>query len=319
MRDLASNDGDLTKRMNLVRKDEIGTLASGVDAFIDKTHGIVKDIAGEMDSVQAVVQRSNQISQDANTGMMAQKEELDIVSVAINEMAATAAEVAKSAANTADSTSDVTRSVGVGNDSVNNSLSSIRELVEKMDSAANVIQRLADDSANISNIVNVINGISEQTNLLALNAAIEAARAGEQGRGFAVVADEVRSLAAKTQQSTGEIQALIDTLQSCTQEAVDAIVSGRDTSNICIEQAEEAVSSLQSVVSSIAKVEDMTTQIAGAAEEQRSVAEDLTRNVTNINDVANTVADGAADGQRESANLLNSVSALKDQLNRFHY
>lgn len=316
---LASNEGDLTRRTALNRDDEIGDLSKSIDAFLSKTHDIVKDIAGEMDQVNNSVDVSKRLSDNTNKGMQTQREELELVSVAINEMSATAAEVAKSAAMTAESAGSVRDSVHAGNQKVELNLNSIRELVEDMESTGSVIQRLSDDSANISNIVNVINGISEQTNLLALNAAIEAARAGEQGRGFAVVADEVRTLAAKTQESTGEIQSLIDTLQACTNEAVSSIDQGREKSARCIEQAQDAVASLQEVVSSISQVDDMTTQIASAAEEQRSVSEDITRNVNTISDVATDVANGAEESQRESAHMMDSVFALKEQLNRFRY
>ena len=319
MEQLASNDGDLTRRIKIKRDDELGKLSSSLDAFLQKTHGIVKDIAGEMDNVENTVSVTNRLSDQTNSGMQAQKQELELVSVAINEMSATAAEVAKSAAHTAEATNTATSAVHSGNNKVQQNLNSIGDLVEDMGKAATVIQRLSEDSANISNIVNVINGISEQTNLLALNAAIEAARAGEQGRGFAVVADEVRSLAAKTQQSTGEIQSLIDRLQSCTSEAVNAIQLGQDKSGLCIDQAQQAVEALQGVVSEISRVDEMTTQIAGAAEEQRCVAEDITRNVNTISDVANDVAEGAAQSQRENAHVLDSMFALKDQLNRFRY
>jgi len=319
MEQLASNEGDLTRRIAMKRDDELGQLSNSIDAFLHKTHGIVKDIGNEMDKVENTVATTNKLSDQTNQGMLTQKQELELVSVAINEMSATAAEVAKSAAQTAEATNMAAGAVQKGNDQVEKNLDSIAALAADMESAGQVIQRLSEDSANISNIVNVINGISEQTNLLALNAAIEAARAGEQGRGFAVVADEVRSLAAKTQESTGEIQSLIDRLHACTGEAVSAIEKGQDKSGICIDQAKDAAEMLQAVVGEISRVDEMTTQIAGAAEEQRCVAEDITKNVSNISDVANDVADGAEQSQRENAHVLDSVFSLKDQLNRFRY
>jgi len=316
---LASNDGDLTLRVDIDREDEVGKLADGVNLFVSKTHDIVKDISQQLASVGASANSSSQISTQTNEGILRQLNEIEHVATAITEMTAVAADVAQNASFTAESASKAKESVVKGADNVNGSVKAISVLALEMGQASQVMAQLAQDSDNISSIVEVIRGISEQTNLLALNAAIEAARAGEQGRGFAVVADEVRTLASKTQQSTGEIQTLIDSLQLRTREAVDVMANGNEYTSNCIESAEAAAVQLNVVVEAIASIDDMSAQIATAVAQQQTVTEDVTRNINIINSVAQEVGAGATATDQESKELLILVSGLESQINRFKY
>jgi methyl-accepting chemotaxis protein len=317
--ELASNDGDLTLRVNIKRQDEIGQLADGVNLFVTKTHDIVKDINGQLTSVATSANNSSEISTKTNQGVLKQLAEIDQVATAITEMTAVASDVAQNARFTAESASSAKESVIKGAENVDGSVEAISILANEMAQASHVMDQLAGDSKNISSIVEVIRGISEQTNLLALNAAIEAARAGEQGRGFAVVADEVRSLASKTQKSTGEIQALIDSLQLRSKQAVDVMANGNQYTNNCIERAKAAADQLSTVVEAIASIDDMSAQIATAVAEQQTVTEDVTRNINNINLVAQEVGAGATQTNEESKQLLVLVSGLEQQINRFKY
>lgn len=316
---LASNEGDLTLRVNIARKDEVGQLADGVNLFISKTHDIVKDISGQLTSVATSANNSSEISTHTNQGVLKQLAEIEQVAAAITEMTAVANEVAQNASFTAESASSAKKSVMKGAENVNQSVEAISILANEMTEASQVMDQLAEDSKNISSIVEVIRSISEQTNLLALNAAIEAARAGEQGRGFAVVADEVRSLALKTQQSTGEIQALIDSLQLRSKQAVNVMASGNKYTHNCIESAQAAAEQLDTVVESIASIDDMSAQIALAVTEQQTVTEDVTCNINNINSVAQKVGSGATAADEESKKLLALVGELEQQINRFKY
>lgn len=316
---LASQDGDLTQRLKLNRTDEVGDLASGIDAFIEKTHGIVKDIAAEMGNVEGSARRAAEISDNSTQGIEKQRAEVDQIATAINELAASAGEVAQIATTTAGSSSEAKHSVDSSAVNVDESARSIKELSDQISSTSELMTQLAQDSDNISQIVETIQGISEQTNLLALNAAIEAARAGESGRGFAVVADEVRNLASKTQASTEEIQSLIDRLQQRSKSALKAMQKGNEQSEMCLELAEEASSHLKQVVSAIAEIDNTTTQMASVVEEQRAVTEDITRNIVNISDETALVADGATAANEESQSLLSLVKTLEGQLGRFRY
>ncbi len=316
---LASQDGDLTQRLTIERNDEVGDLSRNINAFIHKTHEIVKDIASAMGDVEGSARRAAEISDNSTKGIEKQRAEVDQIATAINQMSASAVEVAQIATTTANSSSEAKGSVDNSAANVNRSADSIRQLSEQVSSTSELMELLAADSNNISQIVETIQGISEQTNLLALNAAIEAARAGESGRGFAVVADEVRTLASKTQESTEEIQGLIDQLQQRTKEALDAMRRGNSQSDDCLQMAEEASSHLNQVVGAIAEIDNMTTQMASVVEEQRAVTEDITRNVVNISDETSLVADGAIAANQESQALLELVKQLESQLNRFRY
>jgi len=228
----------------------------------------------------------------------------------MNQMNATVQEVARNAQHAASAAKEATDASDDGKKVVAKTIGVINTLASEVEGAAEVIQTLEQDSVDIGKVLDVIRGIAEQTNLLALNAAIEAARAGEQGRGFAVVADEVRTLASRTQTSTEEIDEMITRLQAGTNRAVKAMQVGTEQAQAGVDQAAEAGNSLESITQAIAQINDMNIQIANAAEEQSAVAEEINRNITNISDVA----DQAAGGARETTQASEQVAMLSEKL-----
>ncbi|WP_412547807.1 methyl-accepting chemotaxis protein [Pseudomonas sp. PDM14] len=243
--------------------------------------------------------------------------EIDQVATAVHEMTATAQDVARNATHAAEAANHADRSANDGKRIVQNTSNAIAVLATEIGRAVGVVQTLAKDSENINAILVAIRGIAEQTNLLALNAAIEAARAGEQGRGFAVVADEVRNLAQKTQQATEEIQSMIQQLQSGTREVVNVMEHSQTKTDDSVQQAAAAAEALEAITQAVSVINDMNTQIASAAEEQSAVAEDINRNVTNIGQVAAEVAGGADEASAASAELTKLAEQQRRLINQF--
>lgn len=311
--------GDLTSRLNVTRKDETGALMNGLNILMASLQSMIRDIAGSVDHLKLSANRSADIAEASHQDVQQQRQELEQVATAINEMASAASEVASNVANTANSVEEVNQSITRCGDVVNDSASIINQLGEEMERSSSTIIELETQSHQISSILEVIRSISDQTNLLALNAAIEAARAGEHGRGFAVVADEVRQLASKTQNSTEEIQQMINQFQNQIKLTVETIATGRTFTHNSIESSKTAVLELESVVAATATIQEMMCQIATASEEQHQVTEDINRNINAITDITIKAAQGAETSNQEAQGMLKQTSEVEDKLNKFKY
>lgn len=257
------------------------------------------------------------ITSQTQQAVSRQRAETEQVATAINQMSATVLEVAHNANHAAEAAQNADQEAIAGREVVNETMQAINGLAGEVDRAAEVISKVESDSANIGSVLDVIRGISEQTNLLALNAAIEAARAGEQGRGFAVVADEVRSLASRTQASTQEIQQMIEILQSGARKAVSVMDGGKVQAKNGVEHAQRAQESLSRITSAVSTITDMNTQIAGAAREQTTVADEINQSIVNISQIADQSLDGTRQTNDTSDRLSQLAEQLRGQANRF--
>ncbi len=309
--------GDLTSRINYAGKDELGHIASKFNEMGDNFQRIIKDLGGHTAQLASAAEETSAVTVETNNNVARQQNEIEQVATAMNEMNATVHEVANNAANAAEAATGADEQATTGKLVVGRTIDVIGTLADNVEHTATAIKELAQESDNIGSVLDVIRGIAEQTNLLALNAAIEAARAGEQGRGFAVVADEVRTLAQRTQQSTQEIQTMIERLQKGTSNAVDAMEKSREQAQAGVEQAAEAGTSLDTIKSAVDLINDMNTQIASAAEEQSAVAEEINRNISNISHVAEESAEAAQQNSAASEQLARLAENLQEVVSRF--
>ncbi|WP_427977205.1 methyl-accepting chemotaxis protein [Agarivorans sp.] len=313
---LASAEGDLTQSVTVDAHAELIALGGGINGFITKLRELISQLKTLSERAQHESQTSADIAQHTRDSVNKQYQEIESVVTAVNQMSSTALEVAKASEQTAQETEAMTNNARSGEARLKQAMHYVTTMSEESLQAKDAVAKVADSSTNISNIVDVINAIAEQTNLLALNAAIEAARAGEQGRGFAVVADEVRSLASKTQNSTGEISQLINTLQSEVSSASGIIEQGVEGAQRAVEQTESALNDLNTIVSQIEEVSGQITHIATAAEEQSAVTEEVNRNITAISDSAAELASLADQTTQSSSSLAQLVEAQQQQLNK---
>ncbi|VXC37774.1 conserved hypothetical protein [Pseudomonas sp. 8O] len=308
--DIAAGEGDLTRRLPVTSEDELGQLAGSFNRFVEKVHGLVRQIVEMTGQLTELVSQVSEQAQRSEQAMGQQRHETDQVATAINEMSAAAHQVAKSAQGAAEAAQQTDREGQAAKSVVDGSIQRIHSLVEDIRSSGVSLDSLQQDVLSIVSVLDVIRSIAEQTNLLALNAAIEAARAGEAGRGFAVVADEVRALASRTQQSTQEIQGMIDRLQQGTQQSVTSMRRSSDAGELTSEQANKAGESLDAIAQLIATINAMNAQIASAAEEQTAVAEEINRSVHQIA----VAVDSVADETERGAQTARSLAGLGDRL-----
>nr|WP_043311275.1 methyl-accepting chemotaxis protein [Pseudomonas sp. ML96] len=316
LKNIASGEGDLTRRLEYAKQDELGELAGWFNRFLDKLQPIIADVKRSVQDARSTADQSSAIATQTSAGMQQQFREIDQVATASQEMSATAHDVANNAAQAADAARGADSAAREGLAVIDRTTLSIEQLASELSSAMSEVENLASSSDQIGSVLEVIRAIAEQTNLLALNAAIEAARAGEAGRGFAVVADEVRNLAKRTQDSVEEIRQVIENLQSGTRDVVGSMHSSHKQAQGSVEQVEQAVAALRRIGDAVTVINDMNLQIASAAEEQSAVAEEVNRNVATIRDVTETLSGQADESARVSQslnNLANHQQGLMDQ------
>ena len=284
LKDIAQENGDLTVRINTQSEDEIGELVYWFNQFMDKLQGVVKDVVEASLPLSNLAQNLRGLTEETQRTIDVQQRSAQDAKHAVDTMSGSVEGVAHSAAQAASDANEATEAAGEGRQIVQQTVSSIQQLADNVRETADVIGRLESDSNKVGSVLDVIKGIAEQTNLLALNAAIEAARAGEQGRGFAVVADEVRTLASRTQQSTEEIQSTIEQLQSAAHSAVEVMSRGTEQATTSVDTANKAGSSLETITSTIGRINNMNEQIAHNTEDQRMVAVDIVKHVDEIHE-----------------------------------
>ena len=317
IRDIADGKGDLTQRVVVHSNDELGQLSRAVNAFLEQLQMLIRQVAESTLQVASAAEEMSAIASGQEKLVNEQYMAVDQVSTAATEMSAAIHEVADNAHSTADAAREADRQGHVAADVVSATMSDLRRLAADVEEAAGVINNLEQDTDKIGGVLSVIEGIAEQTNLLALNAAIEAARAGEQGRGFAVVADEVRALAARTQDSTRDIQQMIQKLQSGTGQAVAVMQRGAELAGQSVEKAGATETSLSETSASVMRINDMAAQIAAACEEQSQTTEDIARNISGIRDLSNQSAQSSQESRDASNALARLASALQEQVGRF--
>ncbi|QLF94973.1 methyl-accepting chemotaxis protein [Pseudomonas sp. ABC1] len=305
-------EGNLQARVRYDGGDEIGLIAKAFNEMAMRFQNTVQELAAAVEQLAAAATQTATVSAQTGSGIARQQLETDQVATAMHEMSATVQDVAGNAASAAHAASEADQQAISGRAVVAQTVSAIESLAEEVDRASQVIHELEQDSVNISSVVDVIRSIAEQTNLLALNAAIEAARAGEQGRGFAVVADEVRTLASRTQQSTSEIQSMIEKLQAGAANAVSVMDSSRSKAQVGKEQVSTAGHMLDQITASVTTINDMNAMIASAAEEQSAVAEEINRNVTNVSQIAEETSEAS----RQNVQTSKELSQLAGNLQR---
>ncbi|VAW61829.1 Methyl-accepting chemotaxis sensor/transducer protein [hydrothermal vent metagenome] len=305
MEDLAQGEGDLTQRLNDRGDSEIDIMARGFNKFAGKVQFLVSQLADSVKNLSAMMQDISGVVKQTQSGSQQQSQQTEQVATAITQITATIHEVASNANLAASSAQQANDNARLGQKVVNETVSSINSLASEIETGVNVINKLSQDTESISSVLDVIKGIAEQTNLLALNAAIEAARAGEQGRGFAVVADEVRTLASRTQQSTTEIESMIGSLQVQAHAAVDAITLGQQKAQTSVQNASNAGDALNKITESVATISSMNLQIAAASEQQSTVSEEINQNIVSISQVA-------GENTRAANQLADSSQSLKE-------
>jgi len=317
MQDIAEGEGDLTQRLKVKGSDEIAQMSMAFNQFAAKIQEVVSQVTGFTAQLASAATQMAAITETTSAGAKTQHEETDQVASAVTQMGSTVQEVARNASEAATAANHADSETANGREVVAKTVNSINDLASEIDRVSQAIHRLGTDSDNIGKVLDVIKSIAEQTNLLALNAAIEAARAGEQGRGFAVVADEVRTLASRTAQSTREIQQMIESLQTGSREAVTAMDGGRVMAQATVKQAAAAGESLDVIAGAVSTITTMNIQIATAMEEQNAVVENINKNIVSISMVSDQTAEGAQQTAKASDQLSHLAVELQTLLAQF--
>ncbi|MCM8855266.1 MAG: methyl-accepting chemotaxis protein [Candidatus Thiodiazotropha sp.] len=309
--------GDLTQCVSVEGQDEISNLQKSMQTMHKHLQTMISQIHATTVQLATAAEEVSVVTTQTSTNIQQQQSETDQIATAMNEMASTVQEVATSVSNTSNAAKEANVETEKSREIVDETVQGIQQLADQIEGGAKVISQVEKDSENINTVLDVIKGIAEQTNLLALNAAIEAARAGEQGRGFAVVADEVRTLAGRTQESTTEINQIIEKLQTGSKNAVQTMNQSREQARSVVEQATLAGTSLSTIAQSASEIDQMSSQIATAAEEQSAVADEMSRSIVRINDMTSQNASGANQTEQAGQELAQMASQLQEVVSQF--
>lgn len=317
LKGLNSGDGNLTRRINSSRKDEIGSVSKEFDELLDGLTELIRTIVSQSNTVLDNVVSMRSGANGVQTSSKEQLSAIEVIVSSVNEMSIAIKEVARNTQLTASEIEEVTHLCGKGKQITVSAVDQIQEVSNTVGHASKAMEQLSESSDNIASVLDVIRGIAEQTNLLALNAAIEAARAGEQGRGFAVVADEVRSLASKTQQSTDDIQVMIEALQKGVKEAVQAIKTGLGSVSSSVTKTESTLEALDSIIDVAQRVSDASIQIATSTEEQSQVAEEVNSNLAKLSELGSTSHDHASENHERALLVADATQKLNASVTHF--